>query len=402
MCESFGARLRQRREEQAISLSTIADQTKIKLSLLEALERDDVTRWPSGIFRRAFVRAYAHAIGLQPDIVVREFLDTHPDPLEEVTPAAVAEALDQAQLRTAPPTRLRYLVGAAVGSLSRFRPGNGNGHRPEATAASEAPSTEVHAAFSPLLEPAAEGREFDSDVRELIGAREMAEPQMADDASEIFEARMTFAAADASETAEPVDTAATAAASDVEAAPEIAAEIRSDEAFPIDEFSGSAAPAPFAPDLAAAASLCTELSRLDDPHAVAPLLSDLARVLDAVGLIVWLWDPQSAALAPSLPYGYSDDVLAQLPNLPRDARNATAAAFRSAQPCVVSGGDEASDALVVPLVTPAGCTGVLAIELQNGAARLDSVRALATILAAQLARVVESTRPAMAANRRRA
>ena len=62
MRESFGARLRQRREDQQIELSAIAEQTKIKLSLLEGLERDDVSRWPSGIFRRAFIRAYAHAI----------------------------------------------------------------------------------------------------------------------------------------------------------------------------------------------------------------------------------------------------------------------------------------------------------------------------------------------------
>src|SRR3954466_10447942 len=126
MPDSFGARMRETRERQQVALSTIAEQTKIKMSLLEALERDDVSHWPSGIFRRAFVRAYAHAIGLEPDVVVREFLETHPDPLEEVTPAAVAEALDQAQLRTGPPTRLRYLVGAAVGSLSRFRSGHGH------------------------------------------------------------------------------------------------------------------------------------------------------------------------------------------------------------------------------------------------------------------------------------
>src|SRR6476659_7866734 len=82
--ESFGARLRQRRERQHISLSTIAEQTKIKLSLLEALERDDVSHWPSGIFRRAFIRAYAHAIGLEPDVVVPDFIAVHPDPLEVV------------------------------------------------------------------------------------------------------------------------------------------------------------------------------------------------------------------------------------------------------------------------------------------------------------------------------
>jgi len=97
MSETFGARLRQRREGQAIALVTIAEQTKIKLSLLEALERDDVSHWPSGIFRRAFIRAYAHAIGLNPDVVVREFLEIYPDPIEVVTTEAIALAVDGAR-----------------------------------------------------------------------------------------------------------------------------------------------------------------------------------------------------------------------------------------------------------------------------------------------------------------
>src|SRR5262245_57408186 len=117
--ESFGARLRHRREEQQIGLSTIAEQTKIKQSLLEALERDDVSHWPSGIFRRAFIRAYAHAIGLEPDVVVREFLELYPDPAEVVEPMpAIAATLDG---HGGAPTRLRYLVASAVGSLARRR-----------------------------------------------------------------------------------------------------------------------------------------------------------------------------------------------------------------------------------------------------------------------------------------
>ena len=72
MPENFGARLRARRERQQIPLATIADQTKIKVSLLEGLERGDVSHWPSGIFRRAFIRTYALAIGLEPDALVAE------------------------------------------------------------------------------------------------------------------------------------------------------------------------------------------------------------------------------------------------------------------------------------------------------------------------------------------
>src|SRR5690606_27242854 len=90
MPESFGARLRRTREEQNIALVTIAQQTKIKLSLLEGLERDDVAHWPSGIFRRAYIRAYAQAIGLNPDAVVREFLEVHPEPEEEFETALAA------------------------------------------------------------------------------------------------------------------------------------------------------------------------------------------------------------------------------------------------------------------------------------------------------------------------
>ena len=75
MPQSFGTRLRRHRERQHIDLASIAAETKIALPLLEGLEADNVSHWPSGIFRRAFIRAYAQAIGLQPDEVVREFLE---------------------------------------------------------------------------------------------------------------------------------------------------------------------------------------------------------------------------------------------------------------------------------------------------------------------------------------
>jgi cytoskeletal protein RodZ len=84
---TFGPRLRQERERRQISLASIAANTKISRSLLEALERDDVSRWPTGIFRRSFVRSYAQAIGLDPDEVVREFLERFPDPAAAPAPA---------------------------------------------------------------------------------------------------------------------------------------------------------------------------------------------------------------------------------------------------------------------------------------------------------------------------
>jgi cytoskeletal protein RodZ len=89
MTDSFGARLRYERERRKIPLKSIAEGTKISIGFFEGLERDDVSRWPSGIFRRSFVRAYAEALGLDPDPVVREFLERYPDPLEtDVAPQA--------------------------------------------------------------------------------------------------------------------------------------------------------------------------------------------------------------------------------------------------------------------------------------------------------------------------
>jgi GAF domain-containing protein len=54
----------------------------------------------------------------------------------------------------------------------------------------------------------------------------------------------------------------------------------------------------------------------------------------------------------------------------------------------VNGTDAESGAVVVPMMTAAGCVGVLAAELEHGRERQGSVRALLTIFAAQLARLV--------------
>jgi cytoskeleton protein RodZ len=74
----FGSRMRHVREERGVSLRQIADATKISVSALEALERNDISRLPGGIFSRAFVRSYAAAIGIDPEQTVREFLSQFP------------------------------------------------------------------------------------------------------------------------------------------------------------------------------------------------------------------------------------------------------------------------------------------------------------------------------------
>jgi transcriptional regulator with XRE-family HTH domain len=100
--ESFGRRLRRERERRQIALSSISANTKISVTLLAALERDDVSRWPAGIFRRAFIRGYADAIGLDPEEVTREFLERFPDPADRPPPPASASAAPRLGARPVP------------------------------------------------------------------------------------------------------------------------------------------------------------------------------------------------------------------------------------------------------------------------------------------------------------
>jgi len=72
--EPLSARLKAAREARGRSLRDIAASTKISVTALEAVERNDFSRLPGGIFGRAFVRAYAIEVGLDPDATVREFM----------------------------------------------------------------------------------------------------------------------------------------------------------------------------------------------------------------------------------------------------------------------------------------------------------------------------------------
>lgn len=92
--DDFGGRLRQARERRGISLRQIAATTKISAAALEALERNDMSKLPGGIFSRAFVRSYAAEIGLDPEGTVREFLEHFsqgPPPSTEAIAAAIPE-----------------------------------------------------------------------------------------------------------------------------------------------------------------------------------------------------------------------------------------------------------------------------------------------------------------------
>src|SRR5207248_6594194 len=74
----FGGKLRDARERRGISLRQIANATKISIAALEALERNDISRLPGGIFSRAFVRSFAMQVGLDPEVTIQDFIAQFP------------------------------------------------------------------------------------------------------------------------------------------------------------------------------------------------------------------------------------------------------------------------------------------------------------------------------------
>jgi cytoskeleton protein RodZ len=71
--ESFGAYLKQLREEKGISREEISSRTKISIKYLKALEEDDLARVPNEVFAKGFIRSYARCLALEEHDVLSRF-----------------------------------------------------------------------------------------------------------------------------------------------------------------------------------------------------------------------------------------------------------------------------------------------------------------------------------------
>ncbi len=76
--ETFVTRLRRHRQRCGVSLDEMAAEMRIKPELLEALERNDLSEWPRGLYARAWIRSYALTVGLDPIDTVDEFCRLFP------------------------------------------------------------------------------------------------------------------------------------------------------------------------------------------------------------------------------------------------------------------------------------------------------------------------------------
>jgi cytoskeleton protein RodZ len=85
---SVGERLRRARLDAGKTLDQVATETKIQLWILEAIERDDFSRVPGGVFIRGYLTAVARALGVNPSEVLTAYSpETAPPPVAPPPPS---------------------------------------------------------------------------------------------------------------------------------------------------------------------------------------------------------------------------------------------------------------------------------------------------------------------------
>ena len=73
----FGEDLRREREARGIAIETIVDSTKISGRHLCALEQEEFSHLPGGVFNRGIVRGYARVVGLDEEAWVGRFMSAY-------------------------------------------------------------------------------------------------------------------------------------------------------------------------------------------------------------------------------------------------------------------------------------------------------------------------------------
>jgi hypothetical protein len=334
MEQTLGARLRAQREQQRVALATIAAETKISVALLEGLERDDVSRWPGGLFRRAYVRTYAQKVGLDPEQVLREFLAVHPDPVASTSPV---EAIAQNADAKRPRTRIGLMFAGIAGRRPRVQ---------QQAVTTETFSFENH----------------DEALRTDHVQAVLPEPPAAEQLDLAIEPEPAVDTLDPQPSEPKLVMVASPGADD----------------------DGRRDVRVFERSVAAAARLCTRIACVRDEQDLNGVLQEAVDMLAARGVILWIWDADRDVLFAGLAHGYPAALLNRLPEVDRNSDNAIAAAFSCARHQVVRGTAGATGAFVAPLLTPDGCVGVLALEFDNGGEEHELVHSLVSIISAQL------------------
>lgn len=76
---ALGEKLKQAREARGLTHHQVAEATHMMVQLVEELEREDFHRIAAVIYGKGFIRLFAEQVGLDPEPLVREYLERHSD-----------------------------------------------------------------------------------------------------------------------------------------------------------------------------------------------------------------------------------------------------------------------------------------------------------------------------------
>ncbi len=119
------------------------------------------------------------------------------------------------------------------------------------------------------------------------------------------------------------------------------------------------------------------------------VLERVAPAIGASGIVVWLADADRTALRVAAAWGYDPRLVERFPAVPAGDDNLTARAFSTRAVVTAAGRSGQPAAVAAPIVGSSGATGVLSVELTSTGAPAADVVAVAGIVAAQLATLLE-------------
>lgn len=130
---SFGETLRNAREQRNLTHSEVAENTHLKVQLIQDLEREEFKRIAAPIYGRSFVKIYAEFLNLDPVPLVREFMELYTGKI--VTPPVKSKNMER-------PSEAQEQGERSVASAA-----------PGAVGGEKSPSA-VHVAAKPIHRPA--------------------------------------------------------------------------------------------------------------------------------------------------------------------------------------------------------------------------------------------------------
>lgn len=151
MAETLGEKLREAREAKDITIAEVSEQTRISPLYLDAIENDDYTPLPGGIFNKGFVKSFAKYVGVDENEALQDYSrliasqgSSAEDDLKTYRPEVLTDENSSSSTLTTIFFAIVILGAIVVGALALVNYINSN----SAENANVAPTPEVNANVS--------------------------------------------------------------------------------------------------------------------------------------------------------------------------------------------------------------------------------------------------------------